>query len=408
MFAAKLNKAYPRIVGTSAAASQFIAAVADGQTRDAVSAAAPQLGHATADFIEGGAEAALALVRTAQTAPTLLVVDISETGDPLPTMEAIIGLCGSDTRLVAIGMVNDVGLYRRLIEMGVADYLVKPIYGPALARALQSPVRAVSREPSPTKAGRLIALVGARGGAGTTTLAVSTAWTMAQDKKLNVVLLDLDLHFGSLALSLDLDPGRGFREILANPRRIDSLLIRSSMTSATDRLRILAAEEPLDDPIDFGADGLDALVADLSTGTDCIVADVPRSLDALSTYALTRADIVGIVTERTLPAMRDTQRLLGFFKGLRGDAKTVVVANRVGGVSGEVGRVDFERGIGAKIDFTVPFDAKTAIAAAERAKPFVEVARDAKMASALRELASELSGIEKPAKASLLRRVLGK
>jgi pilus assembly protein CpaE len=408
MFAAKLDKPYPRIVGTLAAGSQFVAAVVDELTRDAVCAAAPQLGQASADFIAGGAEAALAFVRTAQTAPALLVVDISETSDPLPTMEAIIGLCGSDTRIVAIGMVNDVGLYRRLIDMGVADYLVKPVYGPALAGALQSPVRSAGREPLPIKAGRLVVLIGARGGVGTTTLAVSTAWTMAQDKKLDVVLLDLDLHFGSLALSLDLDPGRGFREILANPRRIDSLLIRSSMTNATDRLRILAAEEALDDPIDFGPEGLDALVANLSTGTDCIVADVPRSLDALSTYALTRADIVGIVTERTLPAMRDTQRLLGFFKGLRGDAKTVVVANRVGGVSGEVGRVDFERGIGAKIDFSVPFDAKTAVAAAERAKPFIDVARDAKTAAALRELANELSGVEKPVRASLLRRVLGK
>lgn len=408
MFAAKHDHLQTRGTVVSIGRTQFVATVCDDAIREVINTVAAELGYPSVQFVDGGAEALLSSIRNSANIPALMVVDISDTTDPLATMEAIVERTVGKTRMVAVGMVNDVGLYRRLIEMGVADYLVKPIYGPALARALQSPVRAVSREPSPTKAGRLIALVGARGGAGTTTLAVSTAWTMAQDKKLNVVLLDLDLHFGSLALSLDLDPGRGFREILANPRRIDSLLIRSSMTSATDRLRILAAEEPLDDPIDFGADGLDALVADLSTGTDCIVADVPRSLDALSTYALTRADIVGIVTERTLPAMRDTQRLLGFFKGLRGDAKTVVVANRVGGVSGEVGRVDFERGIGAKIDFTVPFDAKTAIAAAERAKPFVEVARDAKMASALRELASELSGIEKPAKASLLRRVLGK
>jgi pilus assembly protein CpaE len=205
-----------------------------------------------------------------------------------------------------------------------------------------------------------------------------------------------------------LEPGRGFREILANPDRIDSLLIRSSMSTVSDRLRVLASEEPLDDTIDVEAEGLDALVTDLNGSSDCVVVDLPRSLDGLSRHVLARADVVGIVTEQSLPAMRDTQRLLALFKAIRADGKTVVVANRVGGVSGEIGRVDFERGIGAKVDFSIPFDTKTAIAAAERAKAFVDVARDAKTASALRELANELSGIGRPAKASFLRRMLGK
>jgi pilus assembly protein CpaE len=231
---------------------------------------------------------------------------------------------------------------------------------------------------------------------------------MAQEKRMNVVLLDLDLHFGSMALSLDLEPGRGFREILANPERIDNVLLRSAMSNVSDRLRVLASEEPLDDAIDAEPDGLEALIANLSGNSDCVIVDLPRSLDTLSRHVLARADVVGIVTEQSLPAMRDTQRLLALFKSIRAGAKTIVIANRVGGVSGEVGRVDFERGIGAEIDFSVPFDAKTANAAAERAKPFVEVARDAKTAAALRELAVELSGAGRPAKTSLLKRMLGK
>ena len=373
-----------------------------------VAAVAVELGYPNAQFVDGGPEALLSAIGISANPPPLVVVDISDVTDPLATMEAILEQCADKTRVVVVGMVNDVGLYRRLIEMRVADYLVKPIYGPTLANALRSAARPPDRAPAQAKSGRLIALIGARGGVGTTTLAVSTAWTMAHEKRMNVVLLDLDLHFGTLALSLDLEPGRGFREILANPDRIDSLLIRSSMSTVSERLRILASEEPLDDTIEVGVEGLDALVANLNGNSDCVIADLPRSLDEAGRHVLARADVVGIVTEQSLPAMRDTQRLLALFKAVRADGKTVVIANRVGGVSGEIGRVDFERGIGAKVDFSIPFDTKTAVAAAERAKAFVDVARDVKTASALRELANELSGIGRPAKASFLKRMLGK
>lgn len=409
MFAAKLDRSAARGNVIPIGRTQFVATVSDDTVREVVNNVASELGHPSVQFVEGGAEALLTALKTSSNVPSLMVVDISDASDPLVTMEAIAEHLAGRATMVALGMVNDVALYRRLIELGVADYLVKPVYGPTLAGALRSAVRITEREqPHAAKSGRLIALIGARGGAGTTSLAVSTAWTMSQEKRMNVVLVDLDLHFGSMALSLDLEAGRGFRELLANPDRIDSVLIRSATSNVSDRLRVLASEEPLDDPIDVGPDGLEALIDNLNGSSDCVIIDLPRSLDELSRHVLARADVVGIVTEQSLPAMRDTQRLLNLFKNLRAGAKTVVIANRVGGISGEVGRVDFERGIGAKIDFSVPYDAKTAIAAAERAKAFGEVARDAKTALALRELANELSGVAKPAKASLLRRMLGK
>lgn len=408
MFAAKHDHLQTRGTVVSIGRTQFVATVCDDAIREVINTVAAELGYPSVQFVDGGAEALLSSIRNSANIPALMVVDISDTTDPLATMEAIVERTVGKTRMVAVGMVNDVGLYRRLLEMGVADYLVKPVYGPTLANALQSAARATEREQPQAKSGRSVALIGARGGVGATTLAVSAAWTMAQEKRMNVVLLDLDLHFGSMALSLDLEPGRGFREILANPERIDNVLLRSAMSNVSDRLRVLASEEPLDDAIDADPDGLEALIANLSGNSDCVIVDLPRSLDALSRHVLARADVVGIVTEQSLPAMRDTQRLLALFKVIRAGAKTLVIANRVGGVSGEIGRVDFERGIGAKIDFSVPFDAKTANAAAERAKPFIEVARDAKTAVALRELAVELSGAGRPAKASLLKRMLGK
>jgi pilus assembly protein CpaE len=407
MLAAKIDSRPPEPTAQAATRGTLLASIGDDLTRETVKAVLAQLGWQNAKCRDGGAEAALELVKTAG-APALLLVDISGSTDPLDAIEALLVVSGTDTKLLAIGLENDVGLYRKLIERGVSDYLVKPVQSQTLLQAIQSATRAERAEPAPARAARVVAIVGARGGVGATTVASSVAWTMAKEKQLRVVLLDLDLHFGSLALGLDLEPSRGLREILANPERVDSLLLRSAMTKVCDGLRVLAAEEPLEDALPANPAGLDALLADLAGSTDCVVIDVPRALNGLSRHAFAIADIIGVVSEQSLSAMRDTQRLLSLARTMRGDAKTVVIANRVGGVAGEIGRPDFERGIGGKIDFAIPFDAKAALAAAERAKVFVDVARDAKGLAELRRLAVALAGTEQTRKLSFLKRILGK
>jgi pilus assembly protein CpaE len=384
----------------------LLASVADDVTRETVKSVLAQMGWHNAQCREGGAEAALEYIKS-DGVPSLLLVDISGSDDPLDVMEALLAVCGGDTKVVAIGLENDVGLYRRLVERGVSDYLVKPVQQQSLANAIQSAARAERAEPAPARAARVVAVVGARGGVGASTIAASTAWVMAKDGQ-RVVLVDLDLHFGSLALSLDLEPGKGLREILTNPERVDSLLIRAAMSKAREGLRLLAAEEPLEDVLPANPAGLDALLADLAGSTDCVVIDLPRVLNGLSRHVLGMANAVAIVSEQSLQGMRDTQRLLALVKHMRTDAKAFVVANRVGGTAGEIGRADFERGIGAKVDFSVPADAKGAMAAAERAKPFVEVARDAKGLAELRRLAGVLAGAGQIRKLSLFKRMLGK
>ena len=405
--AAKIARQSISAPAGSATGGQFIASIVDDVTRETVKSVAVQLGWQNLKLRDGGGDAALAYIK-ATAAPSFLLVDISDSKEPIATMEAIAKACGADTKVVAIGLLNDVALYRRLIDMGVSDYLVKPVTGQMLSNAIQKATRSEHHEPIRDKSARLIAMIGARGGVGTTTLAVSSAWTLSQEQRLRVVLLDLDLHFGSLALSLDIEPGRGLREILTNPDRVDSLLIGSAMSSANERLSVLAAEEPLEDALNVGHDGFDALVVELTSSADCVIVDTPRSLNGLCRHILEVADIVGIVTERSLPAMRDTQRLLSLIKGMRSDAKTFVIANRVGGITGEVSHADFERGSGAKIDFSIPFDAKAAIAAAERAKALVDVARTAKTATELRSLAIGLAGSASAPKKSLIKRMLGK
>lgn len=384
---------------------RFLAALVDDVTRETARTVATQLGWRNPEVIEGGVEALSPLI-TDPNSPMFLLADISDSADPIAALDELAAQCGRETRLVAIGLKNDVPLYRKLIGMGVSDYLVKPVPAPVLAEAIIAATHHAPVEPARQKTARLVAMIGSRGGVGVTSLAVSTAWLMSQQKK--IVLLDLDLHFGSVALNLDLEPGWGLQDILANPDRIDSLLIGGAMTHASERLKILGAENSLDDPIEPGVQGLAALLGDLANSSDCILVDTPRSLNELARHVLGAADVIAIVTDLSLPAMRDTRRLMALAKGQREDVRVMVIANRVGGVAGEISRADFERGMGGKIDVVVPFDAKAAVAAAERGKALVEVSRNPALQAAIKAITAAIMGQVSQAKSSLFERLLGK
>jgi pilus assembly protein CpaE len=378
----------------------LLALIADDTTRETLRAVARQLGLNGALVGEGGVAAARTLLATTKP-PALLIVDITGSEDPGQDIAELSGLCGGAAAIIAVGIVNDVRLYRRLRESGAEDYLVKPVSGDMLAAALASamqPKSSVAPAAAASTGARRIALIGARGGTGTTTLAVSIAWDLAKGRQ-KVVLLDLDLHFGSTAISLDIEPGRGLRDLLTHPDRIDTLLIDAAAGRAGDHLRILSAEEPLEDSFELSPEGLATVLEALSATSDFVIIDVPRVLGPLSRQVLATADIVGVVTDLSLPAMRDTQRLVAMIKSVRDDAQTVIIANRVGGVAGEIGIADFERAIGAKVDYSVRFDKPSAVASAETAKPLAEVAKAPQTQKSLRELTDGLAGVAAGAKA---------
>jgi pilus assembly protein CpaE len=395
-----------------AAAPAFLATIADEVTREAVRQAAGQFGWPAARVQAGGVAAMRELLKDGGS-PAILLVDVSDSADPVAELDALAEVCEPHTRVLALGRTNDIGLYRALMRMGVSDYLVKPVSAEALVDALR---RAQEREAAgaePAPGAQVIAFVGARGGVGTTSLAVSTAWCLAREHAKRAVVLDLDLQFGAAALSLDLEPERGLREILANPERIDGLLLSSAMTHAGEGLRLLGAEEPLEEDVEIGAAGLKALMAAMDDAADAVVVDVPRRLDAAAREVLASAGTVVVVTDLTLPGMRDAQRLTRFLKALRTKGAVLVVANRVGAAAGELPQAEFVKGLGAPLAFAAPADDKAAEAAAEQAKPLLEVAGKTPFAAEFRKLAARLVGAEDAPPeaaepASWLKRVLGR
>lgn len=372
---------------------RFVACVADDVTREAVSRAVAQLGWANSKVRAGGLDAARKSIDITAP-PALVLVDLSDANEPLEGMHDLQQLCGPSTRFLAIGSINDVSLYRQLVGLGVSDYLVKPVSSELLCEAFVTAMRS-KEESQEARQTRLFAFIGARGGVGTTTVAVSTAWLLAHEFKLRTALVDLDLHFGNLALSLDLEPGRGLREALENPDRTDSMLLASAMVTEGEKLPILATEEPLEEQLAFDGGAVAPLLAALSQDYDCLVVDLPRSLDAMARQVIALADATIVVTDLSLSALRDTVRLVDLAKALDARGKPLLIGNQLGADHrGEIGRPEFERGIGGALDLAVPFDVKAAVAAAHGGKALPDAAGGSKAAIELRKLAARLAGRE--------------
>jgi pilus assembly protein CpaE len=370
-------------------AAECIAFVGDEQTHGVVSSVLKQF-FADAIVRDGDSAAALAYLAEVP-APKVVIVDIGESNQPLSAMLSLTAAFTEETRLIGIGEINDIALYRELTEAGVSDYLVKPISENALAAALsRSEEAAVAKAPPPQAAPdevHKLVVVGARGGVGASTTAVNLAWIFAEEKGLKTALVDLDLEFGTIALSLDLEPTRGLREALETPARIDNLFISSATAKLTDNLSIMATEENLAHGHSFSPNAVETLFEALAHENGCIVIDLPRALYSVRDQVLHQASRVILVTELSLPALRDSIRLLGIIEEAAPKTPITVVANRCKGGQQAMGQGEFQKALGRKVDIVIADESKVFNDAANTGKPVVSGAGRSKAAKSLRSIA---------------------
>ncbi|GAB6053816.1 hypothetical protein JCM17960_26360 [Magnetospira thiophila] len=390
--------------------TSWMAFVSDDVTRQALVGVARDLGWAD-DSVRRGDAAEAVRVLAGMATPKLLVLDLSGAPDPIEELAALADHCDPGTRVIALGTVNDVNLYRQLMEMGIDDYLLKPL----AAEAVRAAVERVLREPetpaeeAASDLARLVLVVGARGGVGATTVAVNTAWILAHEKQRKVALVDLDLYFGTTALALDLEPGRGFREALENPSRIDSLFIERSMVRESDNLFVLDTEEQLGQAILPDPTAIDQLLEKMRQSFDLVVVDLPR--ESLSnTSALAEAAELVLVADLTLAGIRDTLRIHEFLTKAAPQARLTVVANRVGLLGkGEMTRGEFEKGAEVSVDVVLPFDIGGVLESANQGKAVPEITHKGKAVAGLRELSARVlnESAESTGAAPVWRRLLG-
>ena len=379
---------------TGTARDPFTAFVCDDLTADSLRPIAVELGWAPDKINKGGLRNAVQTL-SVSASPQILFVDLSESGDPLNDINALAEVCEPGTVVIAAGQVNDVRLYRDLVASGIQDYLLKP-FSPDQLRDAFANAQAVFNAPRNVEVGAerphiMTAIIGARGGAGASTVATSIAWLMGDKQGRSTALLDLDVHFGTGALALDLEPGRGLTDAIENPSRIDGLFIERAMVKANDKLAILSAEAPINQPMLTDGAAFYQLQEEMRAAFECTVIDLPRSMLVAHPHLMQDVQSTVIVTELTLAAARDVIRILSWLKSNAPQTSIIVVANRVAATGPtEISRKDFESSIERKIDFAVPLDMKVVTQAAKLGKTVADAGKGSKLGAALSDISARL------------------
>src|SRR6266446_4303376 len=329
-----------------------------------------------------------------QRSPHVLLVDISGIDLPLSQIHTLADVCEPGTRVIAIGDHNDVGLYRDLQEAGVSNYIVKPLTRELLTKAITPKSNSGDMGRAALKLGKMVSFVGARGGVGTTTLAANLAWHLANRQSRRVALVDLDLQNGGCGLLFNINPTPGLRDALANPLRLDSLLLDRIMTQVGERLFVLSGEEPLHENVQFTVSAVDTLFSVLRSQFHYVIVDVPRLPLPPYRRALEIADRRVIVVDQTMHSMRDAVRLKKMFGDTgaeQAEHRNIFIVNRVGETGHRgLSLKEVDNVLQAAPTSLIPFLPSLVTPAAHHAT--IAASKRGKFANAVGTLALELSG----------------
>jgi pilus assembly protein CpaE len=369
--------------------------VCDDMTLEVIRGVCEEMGWSQEKAYKGGLRNAIQSL-SVSASPQTLLVDLSESGDPISDINSLAEVCEPGTIVIAVGQVNDVRLYRDLLMSGLQDYLLKPLSPDALRDAFSN-AQAMLNSPKHEESGAdrphiSTAVIGTRGGSGASTIAASLAWTFSQAQGHQTGLLDLDVHFGTAALAMDLEPGRGLTDAIDNPSRIDGLFIERAMIKANERLSILSAEAPMNSPVLTDGSAFFQLQEEFRAAFENTVIDLPRSMLIAYPHLMHDVNIAVVTTELTLASARDSIRVLAWLKQNAPHCKVLVVANNVQSTVVEITRKDFESTIERKIDLMLPADPKAMAQAAKLGQPVVEAVRGSKLSSGIVTLAEIISG----------------
>ena len=237
-------------------------------------------------------------------------------------------------------------------------------------------------------------MVGAKGGVGASTVAHNVAWAIARNLKLDSVVIDLDLAFGTAGLDYNQDPAQGLANAVFQPDRPDSAFIDRLLAKCTDHLSLLAAPATLEQVYDFGANAFDAIFDTLRLTTPCIVLDIPHQWTAWTRRALESADDILIIAEPDLANLRNAKNMLSVLKASRpNDRPPLFCLNQVGMPKRpEIDRRSFAKTLESQPVAVIPFDSRLFGTAANNGQMIAELSANHRVSKMFMEIARKLTG----------------
>lgn len=370
------------------------------QTQDSIQAAFAdrRMARAHGSVLSGGIPAAIRLYQT-QSTPNLLIVESDAAREALlANLTSLAEVCQPDTKVVVIGHTNDVVLYRELIGRGVSEYIVAPVAPLNLVEAIAT----LYRSERATPVGRVIAFIGARGGAGSSTMAHNCAWEIARTAEVETTIVDLDLAFGTAALDFNLDASGGIMEAILQPERVDALLLDRLLVKLADRLNLLGGPGGVDKDFTIEPHAVETILTAMRSSVPMIVLDVPNVWAPWVRFTLLHADQIVITAEPDLASLRNARAMVDLLRAARpNDPPPSLVLNKTGiPKRPEISGADFHKAIGSGVVAAIPFDPQSFGDAVNNGRMVLDMSPRAKPAEAIRGLARSLVG-ERATKAAV-------
>lgn len=338
----------------------------------------------------GGLAAALEFYTDSPT-PNLVIVESREDRDVvLGLIDRLSDVCDPGTKVIVIGHINDVLLYRELVKRGVSEYMVMPFDMFDVLREIGD----VYYNPDAAPLGRSIAVIGAKGGAGSSTVAHNIAWAVAQNYQTDVVLADLDLPWGTAGLDLNQDPTQGIADALLSPERVDDVYLDRLLAKCSDHLSLLAAPASLERSWEPGETGFEPIIDVVRGLVPTLVLDLPHVWTEWARRTLRQADEVLLVAAPDLANLRNAKNLVDQLRQSRpNDAPPRLVLNMVGMPKRpEIKAAEFSKALDLPVVASVPFDAHLFGTAANNGQMIAEIDPKHVVAEAFRAIAQVVTG----------------
>ena len=366
------------------------------QSADIMKAAANDRRMAKAHVtIQGGGVAAATAAYTQLATPNVVILEShGDRAQILTELGHFAEVCQPNTKVVVVGHINDIILYRELMKNHVSDYIVAPF---STLQIIET-VAAIYNDPKASPLGKVIAFVGAKGGVGSSTIAHNMAYAFSNNLDTETILTDLDLSFGTAALNFNHDGGGSFYDALSAPDRMDATLLDRLMSKLGNKLSLLNGPGTLDREMSFDAHAVETVLDIVRKAAPMIVVDVPNAWAPWVKHTLMAADEVVITASPELPALRNAKNLMDLLKaGRPNDRLPRLVLNQVGVPKRpEIPAADFSKALGIDLSAVIPHDPQIFGQAQGNGQMVFEVAPKSKSAELLNHLSESLAGITKP------------
>lgn len=338
----------------------------------------------------GGAAAAVEAYRNAPTPNVIVIETRLSSAALLEHLDELATQCDAGTRVVVVGHVNDVILYRELMRRGVSDYLIAPLTQIGFVKSLSDLFNATEG----AILGRAIAVVGTKGGVGASTIAHNVAYAISRDLDLETVICDFDLAFGTAGLDFNQDPPQGLVEAATDPERTDAAMVDRLLTRCAEKLSLLAAPATLERTYDFGFQNYEPVIDHLRRSVPNIVHDVPHAWNDCTRKILVNSDEIVVVAEPDLANLRNAKNMIDNLVSLRKqDRKPHLVVNKVGVPKRpEIAVAEFARAVGIEPVAVIPFDVQLFGTAANNGQMLADVQAKHKAVEAIGDIMRAVTG----------------